>query len=84
MTEKAHHRLSLASEQPKQSKGRMFRDSIRDCQKIKFYVSVTTISSYSFEVKGLKFDMKIYLIYAVKLVGQIFEFLFGAEVIEFK
>jgi len=54
---------------------KMFKNSIRDFGKIKFCASVTTISSYSFEARGLKFGMKIHLITAVKLVGQIFEFL---------
>jgi len=46
--------------------------------KIKFHASITTIS-YSFEARGLKFGMKIYLINAVKLVGQIFKFLYGSR-----
>jgi len=49
----------------------IFRNSIRDRGKIKCHASVTAISSYSFETRGLKFGMKIHLINAVKLVGQI-------------
>jgi len=58
----------IPREQQKRSKGMMFRN----LWKIKFGVSVTTISSYCFKARGLKFDMKINV---VKLVGQIFEFL---------
>jgi len=56
----------------KRSEGSMFRNFIKNCGKIKFHSS--TISPYSFEAGGLKFGMKIYLINAVKLVGQILEF----------
>jgi len=44
-------------------------------EKIKFHAYVATVYSYSFKASGLKFGMKIYLINAVKVVGQIFEFL---------
>jgi len=54
-------------------KGGCLEISLRDCEKIKFCASVTTISSCSFEARGLKFGMKIYLINAMKLVGQIFK-----------
>jgi len=52
----------------------MFRNSIK-IEKIKFCVCVATISSYIFVARELKFGMNFYLINAVKLVGQIFEFL---------
>jgi len=66
--------LPYPPQRPKRSEGRMLRNSLRDRGKIKFSASVTTISSYSFEARGLKFGMKIYLINAVKLISQIFEF----------
>jgi len=59
------------------SERRMFRNSFSDRGKIKFLASVTTISSYCFEARGLKFDMndmKIYQINSMKLVGQFFDF----------
>jgi len=60
----------------KGSVGRMFRNSIRDRGTLKFHVSVTTFSSYSFEARGLKIGgMKIHLNSMVKIVGKIFEFL---------
>jgi len=66
------------------SEARTLRNSIRDHGKIKFCASVATLSSYSFEARGLKFVMKIHLINAVKVVGQIFTFFLGAEIIELK
>jgi len=78
---KADHNKKLYSFfiPPELSKRKMFRNSVRDHGKINFFVSVTTISSYSFEARGFKFGMKIYLINAVKLVGQIFKFLYGSR-----
>jgi len=49
---------------------------------MKFHVSVATMSSYSFEDRGLKFSMKVHLIDMVKLPDQILEFFLGAKVIE--
>jgi len=58
----------------KRSEGRLFRNSIRERGKIKFCASFTTILSYSFKAKGLKFGMKAHSTIVVKLVGQILEF----------
>jgi len=43
-----------------------------------------TISSYSFEARGLKFVMKIHFTNAVNLVSQILNFCLGAEIVELK
>jgi len=58
---------------PTEAKGRCLEIVFRDHGKIKFYASIATISSFSFEAIGLKFGKKIHLINAMKLVGQIFE-----------
>jgi len=63
--------LSLPSDRSK-AKGKMFKNSIWDCGKLRFRAS---ISSYDFEARGLILGMKNHLINAVKLVSQIFEFL---------
>jgi len=47
------------------------KEGLWDRGNIKFHASVMTISSYSFEARGLEFGMKIYLSNAVK-VGQFF------------
>jgi len=52
----------------------MFRNFVLGSGQNKFCVSVTAISSYSFEARGLKFGKKIHLINAVTF-DQIFEFL---------
>jgi len=63
--------LSLPSNQS-EAKGGCLEILLGILVKIKFCTSVPTMSSWSFEARGLKFGMKIRLINAVKLVSQIF------------